>query len=61
MKITLGRMLLTALVSITFLAFPAHAATRNVHCDEGQTINDALETAKGSAVRVSGNFDTYRL
>ena len=48
MKITSGRMLLTALVSITFVAFPAHAATKNVHCDEGQTISDALETAKGS-------------
>lgn len=48
MKSIYGKMLLTALVSITFAWLPAYAVTKNVHCDEGQTIGDALETAKGS-------------
>lgn len=47
-----GRMLLAALVSITFVALPAHAVTKNVNCDAGQTISDALEKAKGTADRL---------
>lgn len=49
MKSIYGQMLLTALVSITFACLPAHAVTKKVNCDKGQTISDALETAKGTA------------
>ena len=49
MKRILPRLLLTALVSIAFVALPVHAATKHVNCDEGMSISDALETAKGSA------------
>jgi hypothetical protein len=61
MKSIYGKMLLAALVSITFIALPAHAATKHVNCYEGQTISAALETAKGSAdvleIFVSGFCD----
>ncbi len=49
MKCIFAKVLLTALVSIPFAALPAHAATKYVNCDEGDTIGHALETAKGSA------------
>jgi hypothetical protein len=52
MKSIYGKMLLTALVSITFIALPAHAVTKRINCDEGDTIGQALATAKGNADRL---------
>lgn len=52
MKSIYGKLVLTALMSITVAWLPAHAVTKNVDCDKGQTISDALETAKGSADRL---------
>ena len=49
MKSIFPGMVLIALMSITFTALPARAATKNVNCDEGETIAHALETAKGNA------------
>lgn len=43
---------LIALMCILFAAAPAQAATKNVNCDEGQTIGHVLETAKGNADRL---------
>jgi len=51
MKSVFYTVTLIALMCILFAAPPAQAATKNVNCDEGQTIGHALETAKGNADR----------
>lgn len=52
MKSIFSAVALIALMCILFAAPPAQAATKNVNCDEGQTIGHALETAKGNADRL---------
>lgn len=58
MKSIFSGMVLIAVMSITFSAPSANAATKNVDCDKGETIGHVLETAKGTAdlleINVSG-------
>lgn len=56
MKSIYGKALLTALMSITLFALPAHAVTKHVNCDEGEAIGDVLETAKGTAALLEVDF-----
>ena len=52
MKSIFSAAVLIALMCVLFAAPPAQAATKNVNCDEGQTIGHAIETAKGNADRL---------
>ena len=52
MKSIFSAAVLIALMCVLFAAPPAQAATKNVNCDEGQTIAHTLEAAKGNADRL---------
>ena len=58
MKTTIGKPVLAALVASAMFVAPAHAATKHVDCDKGQTLSKAIDSASANAalleIMVSG-------